>query len=145
MVICFSSQLAGLLEELGRTSANYIRCIKPTSTQQAGVFDCSYVLTQIRNNGTNEALQLMHEGFPTRCAFAEFVNRYRDKMPEALQSLDPKSLCEALLCAIGVDKNQYAIGATQVWTRGRRIHSRRPSSGAGSLATRSGSTRRMSI
>jgi myosin heavy subunit len=117
----FSSQLAGLMEDLGRTSANYIRCIKPTPTQQAGVFDSAYVLDQVRNNGTNEALQLMHEGFPTRCPFDDLANRYRDKMPDALQSLDSKSLCEALLNAIGVEKGEYAIGVTQVWFKAGRL------------------------
>jgi myosin-5 len=117
----FSSQLAELLEDLGNASANYIRCIKPTATQQPDTFDGPYVLNQVRNNGTNEALQLMHEGFPTRCAFAEFANRYRDTMPEALQSLDPKSLCEALLSAIGVDKKDYAIGVTQVWFKAGQL------------------------
>ena len=117
----FSSQLSGLMEDLRGTAVNYIRCIKPTATQESGVFDCAYVLDQLRNNGTNEALELMHEGFPTRCPFDDLANRYRDKMPEALQSLDSRSLCEALLHAIGVDKSEYAIGVTQVWFKAGRL------------------------
>lgn len=58
----FSSQLNDLMKELEQTSTNYVRCIKPTPKQTSGIFDASYVLDQLRNSGTNEALELMHKG-----------------------------------------------------------------------------------
>jgi myosin heavy subunit len=78
----FKLQLSELMECLGNTSANYIRCIKPTALQSPGVFDGAYVLNQLRNNGTNEALELMHKGYPTRINFETLAKRYRESMPE---------------------------------------------------------------
>ena len=39
----FKKQLVELMDCLGQTSANYVRCIKPTPLQVAGTFDCEYV------------------------------------------------------------------------------------------------------
>jgi myosin heavy subunit len=117
----FRTQLDELMQCLADTSANYIRCIKPTALQEAGVFQPAYVLKQLRNNGTNEALELMHKGFPTRCPFEKLALRYREQMPEELRLLDSRSLCEALLDAIGVEKDEYAIGVTHVWFKAGKL------------------------
>lgn len=56
------------------------------------------MLKQLRNNGTNEALELMHKGFPTRIKFETLAKRYRSGMPTELQQLDSRweNACHSL-------------------------------------------------
>ena len=49
------------------------------------------------------------------------MDRYREKLPESLSSLDSRSLCAAFLNAIGVDKTEYAIGVTHVWFKAGKL------------------------
>ena len=82
----FVEQLGQLMSDLDMTSSNYVRCVKPTNLQRPGLFDNGAVLEQLRNTGTNESLELMCAGFPSRLPYEQLAGRFRASLPPSLQA-----------------------------------------------------------
>ena len=58
------------------------------------------VLAQLRCSGTPQLLQLMGEGFPTRCEYATLAERYRPLLPGLSAELPAREFVQALLSAL---------------------------------------------
>lgn len=113
----FTRQLANLMEVLQATSSHFIRCIKPSDSQQPGDFNGPKVLSQLRSGGMLEAVRLLNAGFPTRCALDDIHRRYATAMPEEIRSLDVAPFCHALMMGLGLSRSDYQIGITKVFFR----------------------------
>eukprot|EP00966_Prymnesium_polylepis_P220608 5102935-Prymnesium_polylepis.1 len=73
----FTADLSSLVAELGKSTAHFVRCIKPNGGAQPLVCEPELVMEQLRCNGTLEAVQLMRHGFPTRVPYDLISDRYR--------------------------------------------------------------------
>eukprot|EP00736_Rhodelphis_marinus_P009803 Rmarinus@m.18602 len=68
-----------------------------------------------------EVVQLMHAGFPTRCAYSSLHERYNELMPPALQQMSEKDFCGAILEALEIPKGEYELGLTRVFFRAGKL------------------------
>lgn len=71
----FKGQLGTLMDTLQATSPYFIRCFKPNSLKQAGLFDNELVLAQLRYSGMMETIRIRKLGFPVRNTLIDFVAR----------------------------------------------------------------------
>ena len=69
------SQLEKLMLDLGRTEAQFIRCIKPNEAKRPNLLDGPMVVRQLVYSGVVEGIDIMLKGFPTRFSYEEFQNR----------------------------------------------------------------------
>ena len=114
----FLQQLGSLMSRLSRTTSHFIRCIKPNSMQQPGVFAPAEVLVQLRYSGMCAALLLMQAGFPTRISFEDLYQRYAPRMPAVLAKLKPMVFSEALLVALDLNGGRdFQMGLTKIFFR----------------------------
>ena len=109
----FGRSLEALMALLKQTSPHYVRCIKPTESQRAGLFEGSFVLSQLRCGGTPQLLTLMGEGFPTRVDVDTLCERYRPLLPSLAHSVTPREFVQALLHAIGLTELKAGDSAKQ--------------------------------
>ncbi|XP_050410532.2 unconventional myosin-XIX [Patella vulgata] len=79
----FKSCLDGLMTSLNRSDVHYIRCIKPNTVSQPGVFDRSYVTQQLRASGILETVEICRQGFSARIIYWEFLQRYGLLIPDS--------------------------------------------------------------
>eukprot|EP00301_Raphidiophrys_heterophryoidea_P001740 c10828_g1_i1.p1 GENE.c10828_g1_i1~~c10828_g1_i1.p1 ORF type:complete len:1377 (-),score=284.44 c10828_g1_i1:307-4395(-) len=117
----FLLQLNKLMDVLNVTSPSFIRCIKPNMAQVPGLFDGRMCLDQLRCSGMLEALSLMQIGYPTRCPYDYLYNMYVNQMPEAIRHLPASQFVEAILMALDLDKNEYALGVTRVFFKAGQL------------------------
>ena len=92
----FCAELDLLIADLGRTSAHFIRCIKPNGQMAAASFDGRLALDQLRALGMIAAVEMMQRTFPTRVRYSELHGRYARSMPPLLRDLPPAEFCEAV-------------------------------------------------
>ncbi|XP_050366509.1 myosin-6 [Argentina anserina] len=112
----FKLQLQQLLETLSHTEPHYIRCVKPNNVLRPAIFENKNVLQQLRCGGVMEAIRISCAGYPTRKAFAEFVDRFGLLAPEVLDgSTDEVNACKKLLEKVALEG--YQIGKTKVFLR----------------------------
>ena len=113
----FLGQLDSLLKTLKSTTPHFVRCIKPNSVKQPGVFDKSYIYPQLQCGGIIEALRILKLGFPTRAFYSEIYDRYgsiiQHSNPDAMNKRD---FCEAILRCVPptLDREQFQLGLTKV-------------------------------
>ncbi|KAK6190824.1 hypothetical protein SNE40_002603 [Patella caerulea] len=79
----FKSCLDGLMTSLNRSDVHYIRCIKPNTVSQPGVFDRCYVTQQLRASGILETVEICRQGYSARIIYWEFLQRYGLLIPES--------------------------------------------------------------
>jgi len=72
----FKSSLSQLMETIGKTSTQYVRCIKPNKNKSPMEVDNNMVVEQLRCAGVIEAIRISRAGFPARMPLAEFSNRF---------------------------------------------------------------------
>lgn len=113
----FKKQLDKLTSDLQKTNSHFIRCVKPNVAKEPHVFDNLKVIDQLQSSGMMEALKLMHEGFPTRCPFADLYDRYHSLMPPEVANMEPPIFCQFLLTALGLQEDSFRIGLTRVFFR----------------------------
>lgn len=111
----FKTQLGELMEKLRSTRSNFIRCIKPNLKMQPGIFSGGEILSQLQCAGMVEVLTLLQGGFPSRTAFSELYDMYKSFLPAKLSSLDPRTFCQALFKALGMDETHFQFGMTKVF------------------------------
>lgn len=120
----FSTQMKGLTTELEGTSCNFVRCIKPNTQMEPGVFDRSFVVDQLRCSGTVQACEVLRVGLPTRILYAEVVDVYRHVLPstvfERFEAND-KLLTQAILWAYAFPTSAYRLGDTRLFFRTGKI------------------------
>ncbi|XP_059070090.1 myosin-17-like [Cryptomeria japonica] len=112
----FKQQLQSLLETLSSTEPHYIRCVKPNSVLNPGIFENQNVLQQLRCGGVMEAIRISCVGYPTRRTFDEFLDRFGILAPEALDvKCDEKTEIKNLLEKVSLQG--YQIGKTKIFLK----------------------------
>ncbi|OAF70315.1 Myosin heavy chain 11 [Intoshia linei] len=115
----YKEQLISLMETLGKTRPNFLRCIIPNNLKKPGKIDSLLVLDQLKCNGVLEGIRICRQGFPNRILFQEFKQRYEILTPGVIPSdfMDGKQACELILNALELDKNLYRVGQSKLFFR----------------------------
>eukprot|EP00927_Polykrikos_kofoidii_P069127 TRINITY_DN6450_c0_g4_i1.p1 TRINITY_DN6450_c0_g4~~TRINITY_DN6450_c0_g4_i1.p1 ORF type:complete len:1447 (+),score=225.31 TRINITY_DN6450_c0_g4_i1:242-4582(+) len=119
----FRASLAQLMETVGRTSTQYVRCIKPNKNKSPVEMDNPMVVDQLRCAGVVEAIRISRAGFPARMPLGDFTQRFsllgRTGVVGNPGSSSPTvtaATCRTLLAAlVPDDSSQYVIGRTRVY------------------------------
>ncbi|KAK2542373.1 unconventional myosin-Vb-like protein, partial [Columba guinea] len=94
----FKASLKRLMEMLSSTTQHYVRCIKPNDGKQPFVFDSRRAVEQLRACGVLETIRISALGYPSRCTYQEFLERYRALVSrEELRSTNKKQICSLAL------------------------------------------------
>lgn len=97
----FRRQLRNLRMKVDRTSPHYIRCLKPNSTLESGVFQSGSVAEQLRCGGILEAVRVSRAGFAQHYQHADFISRYAGlagiKQPRTIVPDESRKLCEKII------------------------------------------------
>eukprot|EP00929_Paragymnodinium_shiwhaense_P086823 TRINITY_DN47241_c0_g1_i1.p1 TRINITY_DN47241_c0_g1~~TRINITY_DN47241_c0_g1_i1.p1 ORF type:complete len:1373 (+),score=329.81 TRINITY_DN47241_c0_g1_i1:229-4347(+) len=72
----FKNSLVQLMDTVGRTRTQYVRCIKPNKSKSPVEVDNLMVVEQLRCAGVIEAIRVSRAGFPARLVRADFLNRF---------------------------------------------------------------------
>ncbi|KAH9321117.1 hypothetical protein KI387_015756, partial [Taxus chinensis] len=116
----FKQQLQALLETLSCTEPHFIRCVKPNADNKPGNFENGSVLHQLRCGGVLEAIRISCAGYPTRCTYDEFLDRFGILAPEIINgNYDEKSAAEKLLEKLNLCN--FQLGKTKVFLRAGEI------------------------
>lgn len=113
----FKSQLQELMDKLGSTGTNFIRCIKPNVKMVDHEFEGGAILSQLQCSGMTSVLELMQQGFPSRAPFLDLYTMYKKYLPTELARLDPRLFCKSLFKALGLDDRDFKFGMTKVFFR----------------------------
>ncbi|XP_078807147.1 unconventional myosin-XV [Oryzias latipes] len=73
----FQLSLLELVEKMERCNPFFVRCIKPNSMKQPGMFEDDLVSSQLRHSGVLETIRIRKEGYPVRMPFYVFLFRYK--------------------------------------------------------------------
>eukprot|EP00928_Gymnodinium_smaydae_P031590 TRINITY_DN23142_c0_g1_i1.p1 TRINITY_DN23142_c0_g1~~TRINITY_DN23142_c0_g1_i1.p1 ORF type:complete len:1423 (-),score=232.39 TRINITY_DN23142_c0_g1_i1:56-4324(-) len=76
VVTKFRNSLAQLMDTIGQTSTQYVRCIKPNKNKSPAEVDNIMVVEQLRCAGVIEAIRLSRAGFPSRMPLDECAQRF---------------------------------------------------------------------
>ncbi len=78
----FRTQMKELMDELNSCQCHFVRCIRANDKKEAGLFNSSLVLLQIKYMGILDTLKVRKESFPIRRPYKLFYERYGDLDPE---------------------------------------------------------------
>ncbi|XP_039223849.1 unconventional myosin-XV isoform X3 [Crotalus tigris] len=114
----FQQSLLDLVEKMERCNPFFVRCLKPNSKKEPGLFQADTVSNQLRSSGILETIRIRKEGFPVRIPFQIFIDRYRclvdirtDIIPDGWNSVGVlKKLCP-------VTPEMYRIGTTKLFMK----------------------------
>ena len=123
----FRNEMQSLMDELLSCECNFIRCIKPNSTQKKDYWVPELALKQIRYLGVLDSINVRRESLPIRKHFLNFYERYQDldekshyrhtsfvKLRE--RNLNWEKLAQSVLDSIrGVSNKEVLIGKTRVF------------------------------
>ena len=124
LVTKFKTQLSSLMETIGRTDVQYVRCVKPNSVKSKNVFDRHMVVEQLRCSGMIEAIRITRAAYPYRVLQSEFLKRFKPlKSPAFHRNFAKKSEKEHCLGLLqgcvpqfaGLQDKSYEIGLTKVY------------------------------
>eukprot|EP00392_Amoebophrya_sp_AT5.2_P015814 g16032.t1 len=114
--------LDSLMETLESCHLHYIRCFKPNVQQQAGLWNGSVMLEQMRQSGTIELVKIMHDGYPHRTPFQDLAERFQPIMPPAFRNLDARTFVETLMLAFDELKpRDWTIGMTRLFMKAGKL------------------------
>ncbi|CAE7235078.1 MYO5B [Symbiodinium natans] len=129
VVTKFKTSLAQLMETIGQTTTQYVRCIKPNQNKSPKEVNNEMVVDQLRCAGVIEAIRISRAGFPARMPLKDFAQRFRllvqrysaaslarhaERTPAALDG-DDAATCQKLLGALVKDAEKYQVGRTRVY------------------------------
>ena len=109
----FKSQLASLMRKLDVAEPHFIRCLKPNSVAQPGVFEDELVVSQMRCSGLQQVCEVRRVGFPVRLEFPPFVDRF--SRASAALSVDVGELCSHLVALGVLAEGQWAKGTSKIF------------------------------
>merc|ERR1719334_2577692 len=112
----YRQQLNVLMTTLRSTKPSFVRCIVPNEIKTPAAVDNNLILHQLRCNGVLEGIRICRKGFPNRCQYPEFYQRY--KILAAAQCgdiVDSKAASEIILKTIELPEPLYRIGKTKVF------------------------------
>ncbi|XP_052532491.1 unconventional myosin-Vb-like isoform X1 [Tympanuchus pallidicinctus] len=118
----FRGSLRLLMETLNSTTPHYVRCLKPNEQRQPFRFDPKRAVQQLRACGVLETVRISAAGFPTRCSYQDFLNRYRVliKKRDPVKK-DPKLICQDLLQDLIKDPAHFRLGRTKLFFRSSQV------------------------
>eukprot|EP00002_Diphylleia_rotans_P032740 TRINITY_DN6904_c0_g1_i2.p1 TRINITY_DN6904_c0_g1~~TRINITY_DN6904_c0_g1_i2.p1 ORF type:complete len:1057 (-),score=205.47 TRINITY_DN6904_c0_g1_i2:1190-4360(-) len=116
----FKFQLNSLMETIMKTSVNYVRCIKPNTSNKPNIFQNIYAAHQLRYAGVLEAIRISRSAYPNRLSYSEFLERFkilahRSKWP--MMEKDPRRAISDLLESCLEEEGGFTIGLTRVYFR----------------------------
>ncbi|RNE96784.1 putative myosin heavy chain [Trypanosoma rangeli] len=114
----FRNSLRLLMEMLNNSECDWVRCIRPHSRRQAGLFDGKLVLEQLVATGVLSTVKQRQRNYPFRLSCAEFARRYHlfslsNRPRQASPALRDK--CLALLQTTGINENLAQVGSSRVF------------------------------
>merc|ERR1712142_727613 len=112
----YRQQLNALMSTLRSTKPSFVRCIVPNEIKTPAAVLPELILHQFRCNGVLEGIRICRKGFPNRCRYPEFYQRY--KLLAASQCgdiVDSKAASEIILKTIELPEPLYRIGKTKVF------------------------------
>merc|ERR1719277_2440725 len=112
----YRQQLNALMTTLRSTKPSFVRCIVPNEIKTPAAVLPELILHQLRCNGVLEGIRICRKGFPNRCQYPEFFQRY--KILAASQCagvVDSKAATEIILQTIELPQELYKIGKTKVF------------------------------
>jgi len=105
----FCSSLKTLVQVLGSTDMNFVRCLKASNPLAKRVFQSALVLKQLKYTGMLDTLKIRTFGFPMRMGYSEFRGWAKILVP----SVDIEDLQEAVPALVG---NLQATFAEEVFS-----------------------------
>lgn len=153
VVTKFKNSLAQLMDTIGRTQTQYVRCIKPNKKKSPCEMDNSMVVEQLRCAGVIEAIRISRAGFPARMPLVEFMQRFgvlaravagvgfasgtaavrssgvsdpklaASAVASLTSGADKAAACKALSAALVGEKQQYEVGRTRVYFKSGALES----------------------
>merc|ERR1712050_585986 len=112
----YRQQLNALMTTLRSTKPSFVRCIVPNEIKTPAVVLANLILHQLRCNGVLEGIRICRKGFPNRCQYAEFFQRYKILAAAEVGSIiDSKAATEIILKKIELNEALYKIGHTKVF------------------------------
>ncbi|EQC32915.1 hypothetical protein SDRG_09446 [Saprolegnia diclina VS20] len=123
----FRKQLGELMDQIAKTSTQYVRCIKPNANKSATEFDRHMVVDQLRCAGVIAAIRISRAAFPNRLSLKEFTSRFAIICPSKLRSAPPEAMVHGLLEILGISESssrnaRFAIGRTKVYFSSGLFH-----------------------
>ena len=108
----FKTQLADLMETIGSTEVQYVRCVKPNPQKRARVMAHIQVVEQLRCAGVVEAIRISRSAFPNRMPHADVVLRFGMLDKEAPD-------CAGLLASLvpATEPPSFQMGSTRAYFR----------------------------
>merc|ERR1712142_840682 len=112
----YKQQLSSLMTTLRSTKPSFVRCIVPNEIKTPAAVDANLILHQLRCNGVLEGIRICRKGFPNRCVYPEFFQRYKILAAAEVGSIvDSKAATEIILKKIELSDSLYKIGKTKVF------------------------------
>ena len=133
----FKISLAQLMETIGQTTTQYVRCIKPNQNKSPVEVNNEMVVEQLRCAGVIEAIRISRAGFPARMPLKEFAQRFQllvqsyickgllqfsVKMP-VVMGTDHGENCKKILSSLLGKDETYQVGRTRVYFKGGVLES----------------------
>merc|ERR1712142_166744 len=112
----YRQQLNSLMTTLRSTKPSFVRCIVPNEIKTPAAVEANLILHQLRCNGVLEGIRICRKGFPNRCQYAEFFQRYKILAASQCAGIvDSKAASEIILKHIELPEQLYRIGKTKVF------------------------------
>merc|ERR1712142_715513 len=112
----YKQQLSSLMTTLRSTKPSFVRCIVPNEIKTPAAVDANLILHQLRCNGVLEGIRICRKGFPNRCVYPEFFQRYKILAAADVGNIvDSKAATEIILKKIQLNEALYKIGKTKVF------------------------------
>lgn len=127
IVTKFKGQLNSLMETIGQTNVQYVRCIKPNARKSKHEFNRKMVVEQLRCAGMIEAIRITRAAYPYRVLQAQFIQRFSSlKSKQWNRESCGSSIgyhCESLLSnfikppkfPVDSDERTFEVGKTRVY------------------------------
>lgn len=119
----FCAQLDSLMYTLRNTKTHYIKCIKPNSVKQPGVFAAPEVMHQLRCNGVLEVVRIKREGYPIHYSFNHFYETYallsfgkNWRAPSDCSAEEAKEIVSRL-AATALSPDTYQLGTHMIFLK----------------------------
>ena len=92
---------------------------KSCAEQKPNLCSGKMVLSQLRCNGTMEAVEVMQAAFPSRIAYELIHGNVVKHLPDFMQKLTPNAFFEILMAALDIPREKYQLGLTKLFMKAR--------------------------
>ncbi|XP_051558226.1 unconventional myosin-XV [Myxocyprinus asiaticus] len=114
----FQQSLQELLDKMERCNPFFVRCIKPNSNKEPGIFDPELVATQLRYSGIMDTIRIRKEGYPIRVPFHKFLNRYKALLGMKKPPPPDGDNCVIMLMKLcPIQKGDYQVGVSKLFLK----------------------------